>query len=137
MWGSAKATDITCCRPSFFFVLLPYLPPHWPYTSTDFLFFMCFVFARETTAVIFFVLFCPCNSSYRFFVLFCPCNRYLLLFSTYMFSLQPFLSDVLASNSSEHQSLVLLCFLLSSFFCFLSSFFYGLACSVVLLYPVR
>ena len=63
-----------------------------------------------------------------------------------------FLSDILASDSSEHLSFVLLRFLASVLylvvflfcfvlFCFviffISLFFYGLACSVVFSLPVR
>ena len=82
----------------------------------------CF-FVRETAAVIFFVLFSPCT------------NRYLFLFSTYIVSLATFsfLSDLLASHSSEPPVVcfVLFCFLclfclfvLFSVFVFSSPFFF-------------
>ena len=74
-----KAAVTTCCRPLFFFFsffsscLLPYFPPHRPYARVFFLSFLflyvkqqlsfscCFV--RATTVVIFFVLFCLCNTA--------------------------------------------------------------------------
>ena len=68
-----------------------------------------------------------------FFVLFCPCNRYLFLFSTYGVPLAiaafTFLFDLLASHSSEHLSFVLLCFLFS--FLFFVYFFLFLSFLVV------
>ena len=124
------------------FCLLPYFPPNRPFAGIFSLFFVVLLFlslkqqlpssccfARATAVIL--------------FVLFGPCNRCLFLFCTYGVPLAiaafPFLSDLLASHSSEHLSLVSICFLHSflffpfSHFCF----FRGLACFVAFSYPVR
>ena len=101
----------------------------------------CFV--RET-AVIFSVLFCPCNTAVIFFVLFCPCNRY----QVYV-PLQQHVVVLLTTTAFPCRSSCItffttpvVCVALCSFFLFFSLFFlcfflfYGLACLVVFSYPL-
>ena len=109
-WRSSKSFShifIVILRTWYTFGLLPYCPPHWPFIPVSFP-LLRVVFVCETAVI--------------FFVLLCPCNRCLFLFSTYGVPLAiaafTFLSDLLASHSSEHLSFVLLCFLFSSSFLF-------------------
>ena len=106
--GSAKATAGMTCRLFFFFFLLnPVLPS--PPALCRYPLPLRVVCVRKTAVI--------------FFVLFCPCNRYMFLFSTYGVLLAiaafPFLSDLLASHSSKH----LLFFFVFCFFSVLFSLF--------------
>ena len=97
--GSAKSTVMTFCRPSFLFLSFSFL------------------FARSLNSLHTGLI--PVSSSFSCcFVR--ATGRYMFLFSTYGVPLAafPFLSDLLASHSSEHLSFVLLCFALFSFFVF-------------------
>ena len=140
--GSSKATVMTCCRRFIFFfsfflfacsrISLPtglfcrhLLPLHVVFARKQQVSSSC-CFAR-TTAAIFFVLLCLCN------------RHHLLLFSAYGVPLAiaafPFLSNFLASQSSEHLSfLSLFVFVLFCLFSFsFSSLFlwFGLFCCVL------
>ena len=128
---------MTCCRP-FFFSLLFFasLFPSPPALCRYLL--PLRVFVRETADVIFSALLCRCNSSCYLRVALSVQQQQLsssccfvratgIICSslrTGMF-LQPFLSDLVASHSSEYLSFVF------------TFFFYGLACFVVFSYSVR
>ena len=76
-------------------ILLPHFPRHRPYAGI-FSLFVLFLSVKQQL-VIFFVLFCPCNSL-LLSSLFCfvrATDDYPFLISTYVL-LQPFLSDLLA-----------------------------------------
>ena len=144
---SAKATVMACCRPFLFFLLLLF--------SFFFFFFfaslfpsppaLCryllpllrgvFVFARKK-AVIFFALFCSCNSSYLRVVLSVqqvsvPLQH--VCCSSCSLSFPIFLHHILQNTCR------LFCFVFFVFFFpfFFFSLFYGLACYVVFSSSVR
>ena len=109
---------MTCCRPPPAFFFAP-LFPSTPAICRYLLPLVRVVFASET-AVVFFVLFCPSDSSYLFRVV-SPVQQkvYVPLQHVHSSSCSlsfPFLSDLLASHSSEHLSFVLIRFVF--FFCF-------------------
>ena len=134
--GSAKATVMTCCRSFYFsifsFCLLPCFPPHRPYYA--FLCLMPVQYFLPLHRVVF-----VCETAVILFVLFCPCNRYKFLFSTYVVLLAtfPFRSSCITFFRTPvgcFASFVWCVILFLFFFSFFS--FYGLACFVVFSYPV-
>ena len=109
---------------SFSFCLLPCFPPRQPYACV-FSSSLCCCFVRKI-AVIFFVLFCPCSSSCLLRVVLPVQEVYVSLQRVWLlWQLQPFIlfSGLLAEHSSDHLSLVMLCFPCSVFFFLCFSFF--------------
>ena len=147
MGGRESGSDDLLSSFLFFFYLLPYFPPHRAYALCRYLLpLLRVVFVRET-AVIFFVLFCPCNSSLSS-CCFVRATGICFPFSTYygvLLAAFPFRPSCI--TCFRIPVVRLLCFLLFFFFffffffpylfLFIFLFFYGLACSVVFSYPVR
>ena len=147
--GSAKATVMTCCRPSFFlFFLFVLFAPSFPCPPACISFLFLVLLLSVIQQLSSFTLFCPRNSSCYLLRVVLPMsnNRYLLLFSTY--GVPPaaffFVSDLLLHHILHNTCRFLfVCFFSSfSFFSFIFPFFslfffHGLACFVVFSYPMR
>ena len=132
--GSAKATVMTCCCP---FIFVAPLFPSPLALCRHFLALLRVVFVRKT-AVIFVVLFCPCNSRYLLRVVFVRATDICSSSARMMFlwQLQPFLSVPIFLHHILQSTCRLFCFvfflLFSSLLFFFSLFLWsGLLCCVL------